>query len=108
VRNPHHDLHRADVEPALDEPGDNARRQLPELGGSRPVGGGEAEDPAVFAQHLGLAGQVHREEGEKGLLHRNKPAHLHAYCFQLLQGIQKEADAPAMHSHGAPHRGGKR
>jgi hypothetical protein len=96
------------VDLALDERGDNARCQLPQLGGSCAVGRGEEEDSPIFAQHLGLAGQVDRKESGEGLLHCNKSMYLHAYCFQLLQGIQKEADALAMHNHGSAHRGGKR
>jgi hypothetical protein len=62
MRNPHCDLNRPDVEIALDEPTDDARCQLPKLGGGGAVGSGDQESAVVFADDLGVAGQVPREE----------------------------------------------
>jgi hypothetical protein len=92
----------------LSQGSDDARCQVPQLGRRGAVGRSEEQDPPVFAQHFGLVRQVRRKEGREGLLHRNKSAHPHAYCFQLFQGIQKEADALAMHNHGSAHRRGER
>jgi hypothetical protein len=86
----------------------DARREVPELGGGGAVGRGQREDALILADHLHLPRKVGWQGWRERVLHCANPAHLHVYCYQVLQGIQKEADAPAMPSHGRTLRGGNR
>lgn len=87
---------------------DDARRELPEFGRRGAVGCGKREDAEVRIDYLDVAAEIGGQDWSKRLLQCGNPAHPHSYCYQVLQGIQKEADAPAMPSHGRTPRGGNR
>jgi hypothetical protein len=65
----------------------HARCNLPEPGGGGAVGRGQREDALVLAHHLHPQPKAGRQDRGERMLHRSNPAHLHIYCYQVLQGI---------------------